>query len=116
MTLRISVVCLWLLSSQALLAQSIDIPNPESVAVDDVGVLILSTGVDSDFGNPAQDGAIYRIGVDSVPAQVTLSDTVGLRNPTAIVIIEDRWIIADGTEGCGRGSRWATAVAQHCCT
>lgn len=98
MIMKPSAVCLWLLSSQALLAQSIDIPNPESVAVDDVGVLILSTGVDSDFGNPAQDGAIYRIGVESVPAQVTLSETVGLRNPTAIIPIDDRWIIADGAD------------------
>lgn len=98
MTLRISAICLWLLSSQALLAQSIDIPNPESVAVDDVGVLILSTGVDSDFGNPAEDGALYRIGAEGVPAQVELSDTVGLRNPTAIVSIDDQWIIADGAD------------------
>lgn len=98
MTLKTSAVCLWLLSSQALLAQSIEIPNPEAVAVDNIGVLILSTGVDSDFGNPAQDGALYRIGTDNVPVQVELSAALGLRNPTAIISIDDLWIIADGAD------------------
>lgn len=98
MTLRISAMCLWLLSSHALFAQSIDIPNPEGVAVDDRGLLVLSTGVDSDFANPAQDGAVYRLGADSTPALIELSDTVGLRNPTAIVTLDDRWVIADGVD------------------
>lgn len=98
MTLKIPAMCLWLLSSQALYAQSIDIPNPESVAVDGEQILVLSTGVDSDFSNPSQDGAIYRIGADGSPAPVILSGTVGLRNPTAIVTFDDRWIIADGAE------------------
>lgn len=98
MTLKIQAMCLWLLSSQALYAQSVDIPNPESIAVDGQEILVLSTGVDADFGNPAQDGAIYRMGADNSPAPVHLSDAVGLRNPTAIVTFDDRWIIADGAE------------------
>lgn len=98
MTLRISALCFWLLSSQALFAQPIEIPNPESVAVDDRGILVLSTGVDSDFGNPAQDGAIYRIGADGAPSLVKVSSFVGLRNPTAIVSVDGQWIIADGTD------------------
>lgn len=98
MILKISIACLWLLSSQALLAQTVDIPNPESVAIDNRGLLVLSTGADSDFGNPAQDGAIYRIGADGVPSLINLSGAVGLRNPTAILTGKDRWILADGAD------------------
>ena len=58
MPTKILAMCLLLLSTGTLLAQSIDIPNPEGVASDNGEILVLSTGLDSDFSNPAEDGAI----------------------------------------------------------
>lgn len=97
MNLKTSAIIVGLCLSQPASAQSFDIPNPESVAVDSGGTLVLSTGVDSDFGNAARDGAIYRVDPDGVVTPIELSEAVGLQNPTSILTLDDRWIIADGS-------------------
>lgn len=78
------------------IATEVSVDSPEGAAIAQGKIYILSMGEDSEFSNPALDGAIYEWEDGKPLAALSLSTEAALANPSSLVVNDGVFYVVDG--------------------